>query len=178
MRRLLFTIAIVAAAGAAAAQQVPVKQAPIIPGAKDKLTIRECMGILVGLNALDGRKVIVGQGKPTETIEILPYKFGVTVERGTKLRNSISHNLYVLGQVQQEAQAANRRAQIELGKGEPVRADTKEGVELDRRNNDYLDRPCNVELDHLRDDDLRIGENDIPGSILSLLWKIRDRGEP
>ena len=160
---------------AAFAQQAPVKQAPIEPGAADKLSIRDCLSILVGLNALDGRKVIVAQGKPTESVEVVPYKFGTTVEKGATLRNSIARNLFVLTTVQQEAQSANRRAQQEIGKGSTIVPGSKEDAELGRRNEEYLERPCRVELDHLRVEDLKVAENDFPGSILALLWKITDR---
>lgn len=151
------------------AQQAPVKQDPAATMSPDDLTIRECLGILAGLNALDGRRVIVSAGKPTETAETVSYKFA------GKLRNAISHNIFVLGQVQQEAQAANRREMVAVGKGEAIATGSKDNIEFDRRMNEYTERPCKADLEHIRDDDLRLNENDIPGSVLALLWKIRDK---
>ena len=90
-------------------------------------------------------------------------------------RGAISRNLFVLGNVQQEVQAANRRAQERIGKGQPITPGSKENIEFDREMNDYLDRPCKAELDHLSEADLKVDENDLPGTVLSALWKILDR---
>lgn len=171
MRRLIFTIlfTLSSALAGAYAQQAPVKQAPLQPGAADKLTMRDCITILAGLTALDGRRVIVGAGKATETAETIPYKFA------PKVRGAISRNLFVLGNVQQEVQAANRRAQERIGKGQPITPGSKENIEFDREMNDYLDRPCKAELDHLSEADLKVDENDLPGTVVSALWKILDR---
>lgn len=152
-----------------AAAQAPVKQDPPQAGAIDGLTIAECLGILAGLNALDGRRVIVGAGKPSESAETVSYKFS------GRVRDTISHNIFVLSQVQQEAQSANRRAQLEIGAGEPIKPGSKENVLFDQRMAEYTARPCKVEVDHFRDADLKLDENDIQGSVLALLWKIRDK---
>jgi len=155
--------------GMAGAQVAPVKPAPVEPGAADKLTIRECLGVLAGLQALDGRKVIVAQGRPNESVEIIPYSLA------GKVRDAISHNIFVLQTVQQEAQAANRRVQVEVGKGSTIAPGSKEVIDLDARMNEYLDRPCKVELDHVRDEDLALDKNDIPPTVLAAIFKIRDR---
>lgn len=171
MRRFFFTILFTAAIGASATAgaQAPVKQDPPVAGATDALTIAECLGVLAGLNALDGRRVIVGAGKPSESAETVSYKFS------GKIRDTISHNIFMLTQVQQEAQAANRRAQVEIGKGETIKPGSKENTDFDQRMTEYTARPCKVELEHLRDTDLNLDVNDIQGSVLALLWKIRDK---
>lgn len=176
MRRFFLTIlsAGVMLTGAAATQ-APVKQDPAAAMNPDKLTIRECLGILAGLTALDGRRVIVAAGKATESVETIPFKFGTSPDRAGKVRGAIAHNIFLLGQVQQEAQAANRREQIAVGRGEPIKPGSKENVEFDSRMAEYTERPCNVELDHIPEADLRAGENDLPGSIQALIWKVIDR---
>lgn len=169
MKKLILIAAFVPFAFGAIAAEAPVKPDGLKPGAVDGLTIGECLGILGGLNALDGRRVVVAAGKPTESAETVSYKFP------GKVRDAISHDIFVLGQVQQEAQAANRRAQIEIGAGETIKPGSKENLLFDQRMADYTGRPCKVELDHIRDTDLKLDENDIPGSILALIWRIRDR---
>lgn len=170
MRTPLAAIALVLLAAAPAlAQKAPGTPPPIQPGDRDKLTLRECLGILNGLAALDGQKVVVAAGKPTESVETIPYAFS------GKVRDAISHNIFVLSTVQQEAAAANRRIQGEVGKGNPIMNDSKEAAELAARLNEYLERPCRVELDHVRDEDLNLDKNAIPGTVLSTLYKIRDR---
>ncbi len=168
MRRFFFTVLFMAGLPAMAAE-APIKQDPPQPGAELGLTITECLGIMAGLNALDGRRVIVGAGKPTESAETVSYKFP------GKVRDAISHDLFMLTQVQQEAQAANRRTQLEIGKGETIKPGSREALEFDQRMAEYTARPCKIELDHLRDTDLKLDENDIPGSVLALIWKIRDK---
>jgi hypothetical protein len=168
MRRLFFTFLFLTAVPAIAAE-APIKQDPPQPGAEAGLTIAECLGIMGGLNALDGRRVIVGAGKATESAETVSYKFP------GKVRDAISHDLFVLTQVQQEAQAANRRTMNEVGKGDLIKPGSKENLEFDSRMAEYTSRPCKVELDHLRDTDLKLDENDIPGSVLALIYKIRDK---
>ncbi len=167
MRSLFCAILFLAVPAMAA--EAPVKQDPPQPGAEAGMTIAECLSAMSGLNALDGRRVIVGAGKPTESAETVSYKFP------GKVRDAISHNLFVLMQVQQEGQAANRRAQFEIGKGEAIRTGSREALELDQRMAEYTARPCKVELEHIRDADLKLDENDIPGSVLAVLWKIRDK---
>lgn len=173
MRRLIFTVlfTLAPAFAGAHAQQAPVQQDPVaaMTAPKDKMTIQECLSVLAGLQALDGRRVIVSAGKPTEGAETISYKFS------GKLRDTISHNIYQLSQVQQEGQAANRRILNEVGKGNPVAPGSKEAIELDSRLSDYMARPCKADLEHIRDADLRLDENDIPGSVLALIYKIRDK---
>lgn len=175
MKRLLIFAAVLAIAAPAIAQQAPVKPDPAAAMNPDKLTIRECLGILAGLNALDGRRVIVAAGKATESVETVPYKFGTNPDRASKVRSAISHNIFVLGQVQQEAQAANRRAQLAIAKGQEMKPGSAEAIEFDRQMTEYTERPCNVALDHIPEADLRAGENDLPGSIGALLWRVIDR---
>lgn len=189
MRRVFFTIlsvAAVAALPAAAigqnhignvdgnsgviAQVAPVKQEPLQPGSGSGMTIGDCLGVLAGLNALDaGERRIVQAGKPTESAETIRFKLL------GKANDAVTHNIFMLGQVQQEAQVANRRIQNEVGKGETIKPGTRENLEFDTRMSEYTGRPCRVELDHIRETDLDLEKNAIPASIRALLWKITDR---
>lgn len=156
MRRFLCAVLCMAGISPAIAEEVP-------------MTIADCLGVLAGLQALDaGARVIVAQGKPTESVETIRFKFPA------KVRDAISHNLFVLGQVQQEAQAANRRAQMEVSNG-AIKPGSRENIEFDARMADYIARPCRAELDHIRDADLDLDRNDVPASALALLTRIRDR---
>lgn len=150
-------------------QAAPAKQEPITPGSQAGLTIRDCISVLRGLQLLDGQKVVVAQGRSTESVEVVPYKFA------GKTRSAISHNIFVLGQVQQEIDSADRRFRAEVGKGKPIEPGSKEQIELDQRINEYAERPCKVELDRIADSDLKLDENAIPGTVLAAFWKIRDR---
>lgn len=151
------------------AQQAPVKQPPVEPGSSAGLTIRDCIGVLRGLQLLDGRRVVVGAGKSTESAETVPYKFA------GRVRSAISHNIFVLGQVQLEIDSADRRLRQEAGKGKPIEPGSREETELSARINEYAERPCKVDLDRIADVDLRLDENEIPGTVLASIWKIRDR---
>lgn len=159
-----------------AGAQAPAKPQPTAAAAPaDKLTLRDCLGILTALTQLDGRKVIVAAGKANESVELVPYSFGSSPSRSGLVRDAISHNLFMLAAVQQEAQAANRRIQNEVGKGATIAPGSKEAGDLDARLNEYLDRPCKVDLDQLRDEDLNLDKNEIPGTVLAALFKIRER---
>jgi hypothetical protein len=175
MRRFFCTILFMAGLVPAIAQQAPVQQDPAAAMSPAKLTIRECLGLLSALNSLDGQRVIVAKGKPTESVETVPYKLGSSQDRAGKVRGAISHNIFMLGQIQQEAQAANRRAMASIGKGTEIRPGSSEAIEFDRQMAEYTERPCNVELDHIQEADLRLDQNDIPGSVLALLWRVIDR---
>lgn len=171
MRRFFFTILFIAGVSPAIAAEAPA-QKPSVTAGESGMTIADCLGILGGLNALDaGYRYVVGQGKPTESAETLRFKLPA------KVRDAMSHNMFVLGQVQQEAQANNRRVQLEImgTNTDPIKPGSKENMTFDQRMTDYTGRPCPVALDHIRDADLDLEHNDISGSILSLLTKIRDK---
>lgn len=158
------------------AEVAPAKADPKTPGSADNLTIQECLGIAAGLNVLDtGYRRIVAEGKPTESAETIRFKLTPGA------LDAIGHNQFVLGQVQQEGQAANRRAQLQImdaradkADQSPIKPGTKENMLFDERMSDYTAKPCRVELDHFRDADLKTDPN-IPGAVRSLLWKIIDR---
>lgn len=149
------------------AQAAPAKQEAITPGSQAGLTLRDCISVLRGLQLLDGRRVIVGAGKSTESAETVPYKFA------GKVRSAISHNLFVLGQVQLEVDSADRRLRAEIGK--EIKPGSKEEEALVGKINEYAERPCKVELDKISDSDLRLDDNEIPGTVLAAIWKIRER---
>jgi len=142
------------------------------PATAHALTIADCLGILSGLNSLDaGYQVIVAQGKPTEAAITMHFKLP------GKLRDTIGHDEFLLGQIQQEVSAANRRTQMEI-MGEhqdPIKPGSKENMIFDERMTEYTSRPCTAQLEHIRDVDLDLDHNDVPGSVLSLLTKIRDK---
>jgi hypothetical protein len=137
------------------------------------LKISDCLGILAGLTQLDtgGNRHIIAEGKPDEKIETLRFKLP------GKTRDAMSHDLFVLGQVQQEVNAANRRTQLDLmgDSQEPLKPGSKQNMIFDQRMTEYTARPCTVQLDHINDADLDLEHNDISASTLSLLTKIRDK---
>ncbi len=145
---------------------------PEMVAASKVLTIADCLGILSGLNSLDsGYQVIVAQGKPTEAAVTMHFKLP------GRLRDTIGHDEFLLGQIQQEVSAANRRTQLEI-MGEhqdPIKPGSKENMIFDERMTEYTSRPCTAQLEHIRDVDLDLDHNDVPGSVLSLLTKIRDK---
>lgn len=153
------------------AAEATVQKEPVTAG-ESGMTISDCLSILGGINALDaGYRYIVAQGKPSESAETIKFKLP------SKVRDAMSHNLFVLGQVQQEAQANNRRVQLEIigTNPDPIKPGSKENLIFDQRMTEYTARPCTVALDHIRDTDLDLDHNDIPASVLSLLTKIRDK---
>lgn len=171
MRRFFFTILFMTGFTPAIAAEAAVQKDPVTAG-ENGMTIQDCIGIMVGLNALDaGYRYIVAQGKPTESVETIKFKLPNNV------RDAMSHNLFVLGQVQQESQAANRRIQLEIigDKPDPIKDGSKELLIFNNRIAEYTARPCNVTLDHIRDADLDRAHNDIPSSVMALLTKIIDR---
>lgn len=168
MRRFLFQVLFLAAAVPAFAAEAPVKQDAPGPGAADGLTINDCFAILTGLSRLDdGFEKVVSAGKPTES------KISDHYDLPPALRDAQTHDLFVLGQIQQEVQTANRRAQLEIGHGEAIKPGSVEELKFQDRMAEYTSRPCPVQLDHIRKDDL-MKAGPIPGTIRALLWKITD----
>lgn len=139
------------------------------------MTIRDCLSILAGLSNMDSRKVMIGKGKPSEAVEVINYQFKGTV------RDNISHDIWLLGPIQQEAQSADRRIRLEVAHDKPVVPGSKEesvqraafDAALADRVDEYVRRPCKVELDKIADADLKLDENDIPGTVLASIWMIR-----
>jgi hypothetical protein len=118
------------------------------------LTMRDCMNILTGLN------LIAGEGNVSK------FKFSA----GT--RDNISHDLFYLSQVQLEGIAANRRIQAEVRGDTEGQLSQKQLALLDERINQYLDRPCRTDLLKIRKEDLELDKNDIPPSVLFLIWRL------
>lgn len=171
MQRLFYTMLFTTAITTAIAAEAPVQKGDVKIG-EAGMTIQDCLGILGGLNALDaGYRHILQEGKPTESAETVHFKLSTTVH------DIMSHDMFVLGQIQQEGQAANRRAQIEITGDDPelFKPNTKKALIFDQRMSDYTARPCTVQLDHIREVDLDLKNNDIPSSIRSLLTKILDK---
>jgi hypothetical protein len=129
-------------------------QAPVNTG----LSVRDCLGVLAAMTALDGGKN--GDGKP--------FRFT------SALRNAIAHNIFMLSTVQLEAQAANRRAQDEI-RGDAEKLSERQLSQLEDRLNGYLDRPCKVEVDRLRKNDLDLERNDVSPSTIAAMWKVLDQ---
>ena len=171
LRRLFFITSFAAAILIAPAfgAEAPVKKDPV---PTSNMTIAECIGVLIGLQQLDaGYTYIVAQGKPSESVQTIKFKLP------TKVRDAISHDLFVLGSVQQEAQANNRRVQLEIigDKPDPIKPGSKEELIFNDRMFEYTGRPCTAQLDHIFKADLDLEHNDISGSVQSLLTKIIDK---
>lgn len=132
-----------------------------------KLTIGECQTVLVGLQGLDGRNEITKDGSAVT----VPYQFG-----SARLRLAIQQNVARLSEMQQGfnkvqqelfREVAGNAAEIKPGSAEMLRY-TKLVVEAQQA-------PCNIELQRIRADDLKLDKNEIPGSVLGALDKILDR---
>ena len=127
------------------------------------------------MNSTPVTEFIIAAGKPTESAETIHFKLP------GRLRDTIGHNEFVLGQIQQEVSNANRRTQLEImasagtGSDGQIKPGSKDNLIFDQRMTEYTARPCTVPLEHIRDSDLDLEHNDIPGSVLSLLTKIRDK---
>ncbi len=162
--------AIILSTGALAAEDSSAaKKSDALP---PQMTIRDCLSVLAGLQQLDGHRVIVAASKPNESIETMPYKFP------GRLRDAISHDIFVLGTVQQEAQVADRRIQQEVPQIDPKDADAtakkqQRDAKVADRVDEFVGRSCKVELDKIADADLNLDANEIPGTVLAAIWKIR-----
>lgn len=168
MRRFFFTFLFTAAVTAAAAAEAPVKPTPGLPDTG--LTVNECLTILSGLNALDGRQVVVSAGKPDEKVINLSYDFG-----NAKLRMDIAHDMAVLGAIQRDSQTAQQGIFLEVGKGADIKPGTPEYANYDKQLKDLVDRPCHAALARIKAADLKLDRNDIPGSVLAAIDKILDK---
>lgn len=136
-------------------------QAPNTATKTDKggLTIRACLNILAGLYQIDAGKVVDGKS-------LGQFKLPSNV------KDALSHNIFVLGQVQLEAQTADRRIQAEIRGEANGDLNQRQLLALDQRRNDYFDRPCTAELDRIKRSDLDLDKNDIPASAVGNLWPI------
>ena len=123
------------------------------------------------------RRALYGRGGGRQTFGIghaLHYKLS------SKVRDIQGHNLFLLQQIQLEAQDANRKAQLDImsrrtsseDPSAPVKAGTLEAITFDQRMADYVKLPCTLQLEHINAADL---DPDLPGTTLNLLWKIRDK---
>jgi hypothetical protein len=176
MRRLFFTILFATFLIAPAfAAEAPVKQDSTEALKPNKMTISDCLSVARGLQALDEPyTAVVAAGKPSESVTALHYKLS------SKVRDIQGHNLFLLQQIQLEAQDANRKAQLDImsrrtsseDPSAPVKAGTLEAITFDQRMADYVKLPCTLQLEHINAADL---DPDLPGTTLNLLWKIRDK---
>jgi hypothetical protein len=176
MRHLFFTILFTAVIGAASAAEAPV-QKPAAP--QSSLTLNDCLLILQGLQAIDEHIVIIGK-EPNQQLVKQSYEYG---PGGFRL-NFLAHNIRVLTDLQQTAQAEQQKILRDILAKMPPKDDkpateippgTPDALEYDRRLRELTGAPCIAELTHFREHDLKLEKNELPGSALANLDKIRDK---
>lgn len=132
-----------------------------------KLTIGQCLTILSGLNALDGKQEMTKDGTAITTA----YQFG-----SAKLRLAIQQNVARLNDLQQGLQKVQQEMFREVaGDATEIKPNTPEFIRYQKMVLDAQQQPCNIELQRISAADLKLDKNEIPGSVLGALDKILDR---
>lgn len=135
--------------------------------AESKLTIADCQTILAGLKGLDGRQEITKDGSAVTT----PYQFG-----NAKLRLALQQNIARLNDLQQDFVKVQQDLFREVaGDASEIKPNTAEMVRYQKLILDALQAPCNIELQRIKAEDLKLDKNEIQGSVLSALDKILDK---
>jgi hypothetical protein len=129
------------------------------PVPRAMMNIRDCLGVLDGLGKLDS-----GKNSDGKMFKLAP-----------AVRDAIGHDMFMLSSVQQEGQAASRRAQTEVRGETPGELSQLQLLRLEQRLNDYLDRPCLASLEHIKKSELDLDHNEVPSSVLANLWRIIDK---
>lgn len=139
--------------------------------APQPLTINDCLNLLQGVNGLDGHVVIVNAGKPNEAPQLIPYKF-----ENPELRKAIQGNLVKLQGIQRDVDQVRQKVFAEVSPtGTDIQPSTPERVNYDKQLIALGNSTCQVALVRIKWDDLRLKDNDIPGSVLAALDKILDK---
>lgn len=131
------------------------------------LTVQECLTVLAGLNGLDGRTEMTKDNTPVQ----VPYQFG-----SAKLRLAIQQNIARLNDLQQGLTKVQQEMFREVaGTATEIKPNTAEMVRYQKMVLDAQQQPCNINLQRIKADDLKLDKNEIPGSVLGALDKILDR---
>lgn len=134
---------------------------------QSELTIADCQTLLAGLNALDGHAELTKDG----TLVTLPYKFG-----SGKLRMAIQQNLAALNAVQQDFSTVQQQVYREVaGEAPSIAPGSPELARYNRLIGEALKAPCKAKLEPLKVADLKLDQNEIPGSVLAALSRILER---
>jgi hypothetical protein len=177
MRRFFFTILFTAAIGAAHAAEAPVPKPAGLPATN--LTLNDCLLILQGLQAIDEHIVVVGK-EPNQQLVKQSYEYG---PGGFRL-NVLAHNIRVLTDLQQTAQAEQQKILRDILQKMPAKdgkpateipAGTEEAIEYDRKLKELTSAPCLADLTHFKEQDLKLDKNELPAAALANLEKIRDK---
>lgn len=175
MKKLIIIVCSIALtmmfASLAFAQAAPVKQEPSAAINPSGLTLNDCLTVLTGLNALDGYQVVVNAGKPNEQVIVRSYEFS-----NGDLRGDIADNIATLTAIQKTAQEAQAQIFRDVAKGETeIKPGTPQVTEYDRQLKELTTRSCSAQLKKIKTSDLKLNKNEIPGSVLAALDKIREK---
>lgn len=132
-----------------------------------KMTVGECLSVLAGLNGLDGKQELTKDGAAITT----PYQFG-----SAKLRLAIQQNIARLTDLQRGVTQVQQDIFREVaGTATEIKPNTAEFVRYQKMILDAQQAPCNIELQRIKADDLKLDKNEIPGSVLGALDKILEK---
>lgn len=176
MRCFFFTtILLTAAIGAAHAAEAPITEKKI----PSSMTINDCLLILQGMQAIDEHIVVVGK-EPNQQLVKQSYEYG---PGGFRL-NFLARNIRMLTDLQQTAQAEQQKILRDILNKMPqkdgkapteIQPGTDEATEYDKRLRELTGAPCLADLAHFKESDLKLDKNELPGSALANLEKIRDK---
>jgi hypothetical protein len=178
MKKLLLAAAIALLPLHAAAAEAPVKKDFVMPPSSGGITIKECLEILQGLNAIDQHIVIIGKAPNQQTVQ-QSYEYG-----GNFRINVLAHNIHALSALQQDAQAEQQRilrgilAKMPEKDGKPateIPTGTPEAADYDKQLRELTSAPCLADLVHFKEPDLNLDQNGLPAWALSNIEKIRDK---
>ena len=166
MKRLMIAAVAALVSIAAWASEAPVKQDPV-----DKptgTTVQDCLDTLSGLQNLDGHWVVLNDGKDSKLIS---YVF----ENDT-LRGILQDDIAALNVVAQRQQKIEQDIYREIaGTNVIIEPGSKDVLKYNQRVFDSKQKPCTAILKRFNIKDLKLGKNEIPGTVLGALDKILDK---
>lgn len=148
------------------AAEAPVQHPPIdVPSG---LTIQDCLEVLSGLQGLDGHWVVLNENKDAKLVSF--------VFENDVLRGIIQDDITALNAVQNRQQKIEQDIYKEIaGTKGVIDPGTKEVTQYNQRAFDSKQKPCTAVLRHFSIKDLKLGKNEIPGTVLGAIGKILDK---
>jgi len=143
--------------------------------AKPKIIIRDALALQTALQALDGHQVIVKGPNGADAIVTLPWEFGDATLR-LKIVNDLNIVVAAIKSAQQVQQALTKEATTKAEVTELKDLKPEDVVVFNKQIEDLMTQPAagTQDLARIKASELKLGKNEIPGSILSALSPILD----
>lgn len=133
----------------------------------DPFTIEQCQLVNIGLQQLDGYDRVVKDGQNERVVR-------QTYNLGPGLRLSIARNMEKLRRVDASLRQARLGVLQQFSGGESKVPDGNL-IAYQAEDRKLMDAPCGEDLIRIKLDELKLSENPVPASVLSVLLPIVDQ---